>query len=64
VKLDYRMPASLDEALEILAAAGGKARVIAGGTDLMLDLQTKKYTPEHLVDVTGIGELHQVKFSE
>ncbi len=64
MKLDYRMPASLDEALEILAAAGGKARVIAGGTDLMLDLQTKKYTPEHLVDVTGIGELHQVKFSE
>lgn len=58
------MPASLDEALEILADAGGRARVIAGGTDLVLDIQTKKYAPEYLVDVTGIGELRQVQVSQ
>ena len=34
----YEAPASLDEALELLAADPGRARVIAGGTDLLVEL--------------------------
>ena len=42
------------EALNLLAGYEGRGRIIAGGTDLMLDLQSGKYQAECLVDITGI----------
>ena len=42
------------EALNLLAGYEGRGRIIAGGTDLVLDLQSGKYQAECLVDITGI----------
>jgi carbon-monoxide dehydrogenase medium subunit len=54
----YLLPESLDEALRLLREARGRARVIAGGTDLLLDLQQGRHPPVHqLIDVTRIPEL-------
>ncbi|NLX10847.1 MAG: xanthine dehydrogenase family protein subunit M [Chloroflexi bacterium] len=54
----YHTPASVDEALELLRSYAGKARVIAGGTDLLLDIrQGHLPPPEALIDITRIGEL-------
>ena len=36
---DYIRVTVLDDAMEILATRGEKARVIAGGTDLLLELE-------------------------
>lgn len=53
----YILPASLQEALEAIASAPGTARFIAGGTDLLLDLQQGKHPPVHtLVDITELPE--------
>jgi xanthine dehydrogenase FAD-binding subunit len=55
---DYVLAGSVDEALQALANAGGIARPIAGGTDLLLDLQQGRYCLIHtLVDITQIPEL-------
>ncbi len=52
---EYYLPASVDEAVGLLARHDGKARVVAGGTDLILDLQQGNEHPvEALVDVTRI----------
>jgi len=59
---DYYLPVSVDEAVELLARHGGKARVVAGGTDLILDLQQGNEHPmEALVDVTHIVGLNEIR---
>ncbi|WP_373263985.1 FAD binding domain-containing protein [Hungatella hathewayi] len=51
---NYVMAKDAKEALNLLAGYKGRGRIIAGGTDLMLDLQSGKYQAECLVDITGI----------
>ncbi|HBT46290.1 MAG TPA: molybdopterin dehydrogenase [Peptococcaceae bacterium] len=51
---DYYRPRTIDEALEILAAHNGEARIIAGGTDLVLDLKNKSKQARYLVDIRSI----------
>ena len=51
---NYDMAKEAKEALNLLAGYEGRGRIIAGGTDLMLDLQSGKYQAECLVDITGI----------
>jgi carbon-monoxide dehydrogenase medium subunit len=58
----YLQPTTVDEALRVLAQAPGESCVIAGGTDLLLDLQQGRQAPVHaLVDVTGIPELCEIR---
>ena len=59
---DYILCQSVDEALQALASASGPARPIAGGTDLLLDLQQGHTTPVHtLVDISRISELQALE---
>ncbi len=56
---DYYLPRSLQEALDLLARYDGRARVVAGGTDLFLDFQGAYISGERpffdaLVDVTRL----------
>jgi len=56
---EYHLPTSLDDALALLARYDGRARVIAGGTDLLLDLQSDYLDGQRphydaLIDVTRI----------
>lgn len=54
----YILAKSLEEALEILSAEPGVSRVVAGGTDLLLDLQQGRQSPvDTLVDITHIPEM-------
>jgi len=57
---NYVVANSVEEALAVLAAAPGPALPVAGGTDLILDLQQPGHSsPIHtLVDITNIPELH------
>ncbi len=55
---NYCIPHSVSEALSALAKAPDEARIIAGGTDLLLDIQQGRHPPVHtLVDITQIPEL-------
>ena len=58
----YHTPHTVAEALADLARYDGGARVIAGGTDLMIDLQHSgaDHHYEALVDVTAIDEMTQI----
>ncbi len=55
----YYLPQTIDEALSLLAQHHGAARIIAGGTDLMIDLQfTDRAEPlDAMVDVTQVREM-------
>lgn len=54
----YLRPTRLSQALEAFAAATGPVIPIAGGTDLLIDLQQGRHAPVHtLVDVMSIAEM-------
>jgi carbon-monoxide dehydrogenase medium subunit len=58
----YHTPATLDEALTLLADHPGQARIIAGGTDLILDLRAGHTpAPQVMVDVTRIEGMDQIR---
>jgi CO/xanthine dehydrogenase FAD-binding subunit len=54
---DYERPATLGEAVAILAERGPDARVLAGGTDLVIGLRDGTVTPSVVVDLKRIPEL-------
>ena len=57
----YHLPHSVEEALELLHQYDGRARVVGGGTDLILEMQQGHRPPvEALVDVTCISGLDQI----
>ena len=61
----YHIARSLEEALQVMTAAPGACRTIAGGTDLLLDLQQGRLPPvDTLVDVTAIPELTCLEMRE
>jgi CO/xanthine dehydrogenase FAD-binding subunit len=54
----YVVPNSLAEALRALGSASGSAIPIAGGTDLLLDLEQGRHSPAHtLVDMSRVAEM-------
>jgi carbon-monoxide dehydrogenase medium subunit len=58
----YLRPTSLTEALQALTSAPGPALPIAGGTDLILDLEQERHPPVHtLVDLTFLPELKRLE---
>lgn len=61
----YCFPSSVEEALAFLASAPGPARPIAGGTDLLLEIQQGRHAPQHtLVDITRIPELCRLELHQ
>jgi len=60
----YHTPATMEQALAWLAEYGGDARIIAGGTDLILDLERKVRQPRVIIDVTRIPGLDAVRLGD
>jgi len=52
----YESPQTMDEAVALLAGADGQARVLAGGTDLLVQLRNDMIEPELVVDIKHIDE--------
>ncbi len=55
---NYLLPETVEDALQLLSAAPAPTRLVAGGTDLLLDLQQGRHAPvATLIDVTSIAEM-------
>ena len=58
---NYHLPATVDEAVQLLAEYDGRAMLVGGGTDLLLDIgQGRAPAPEALVDPTRIEGLRGI----
>ena len=57
----YHRPASLREAVGLLADLGEEARPLAGGHSLVPMMKLRLATPAHLVDLGGVKELKGIR---
>jgi aerobic carbon-monoxide dehydrogenase medium subunit len=58
---DYARPASLDEALTLLARSAGSAKVLAGGQSLLPLMRLRLASPAKLIDIGRITELRAIR---
>jgi len=57
----YEIPADLQTALNLLARYGSAARLVAGGTDLLLEMERgQRQDVKVLIDITRIPELNRI----
>jgi CO/xanthine dehydrogenase FAD-binding subunit len=57
----YYRPVTLRDALRTLDSERSRARILAGGTDLVVQLQEGLLRPRALVDVSALGILHGIR---
>lgn len=58
--MNYINAKSAAEALDALARAEGKGLIIAGGSDVMVEMSEGKRTPAVLVDVTAASDMREI----
>jgi CO/xanthine dehydrogenase FAD-binding subunit len=59
--LRYLSPRTLDEAVSAFAAAGSAGRILAGGTDLLVQMRAGSVRPGLIVDIKNIAEMMAIE---
>jgi CO/xanthine dehydrogenase FAD-binding subunit len=60
-QLRYEAPGTLDAAVALLAGQTGETRILAGGTDVLVQLHSDAIDPALLVDIKNIAELRGIE---
>ncbi len=60
---EYFEPENLDEALELLHQYGDRAKVLAGGTDLIVQMKQKKARPKIVIGLRRLRELNFIELT-
>ncbi len=63
-RFEYFAPAALDEAVSLLRERGDGGKVLAGGTDLLVQMKEAGLHPSYVVSLRRLSELRGVTFSE
>lgn len=61
MNVEVRSPATLDEALAALGNATAETRILAGGTDLMVEFETGRTRPDRVIDIWKLAELRRIE---
>lgn len=61
---EYIRPESLQEAANFLKAHGREAMILGGGTDLLVSMKQRVFTPKFVVDLKGLTEMRRFGFDE
>ncbi len=64
IDFEYYAPSSLKEALLLLNNRKGEAKILAGGTDLVVQMKDRRARPVVIVDVKNIPELNRLEWDE
>jgi carbon-monoxide dehydrogenase medium subunit len=57
----YEAPTSIEAAVGLLAEAGGLAKVLAGGTDLLVQLRSGRMEPDLIIDIKRIDGMREIR---
>jgi carbon-monoxide dehydrogenase medium subunit len=56
----YEAPTSVDDAVALLSGASGTTKLLAGGTDLLVQLRAGMIAPDLVIDLKRIDAMHQI----
>ncbi len=59
--VDYISPGTVAEAISALQAAGGNGRLLAGGTDLLVQMRGGRAKPKVVIDLKGIPGIATIR---
>src|SRR5260370_33775913 len=59
--IQYLAPRTLDEAIGAFAAGGSAARMLAGGTDLLVQMRSGAVRPGLIIDIKKIAEMTAIE---
>ncbi|MBN2123719.1 MAG: xanthine dehydrogenase family protein subunit M [Deltaproteobacteria bacterium] len=63
-RFQYHDPGTLEEAYELLEAANGGGQILAGGTDLLVNMKKGMLSPEHVISLSRIRRLGKIAATE
>lgn len=58
--VDFVAPTSVADAVAAMGAASGEARILAGGTDLLVQMRSGRLRPQTIIDIKHIPETRQI----
>lgn len=64
IKFEYFDPSTVEDAVALLAQYGDKAKVLAAGTDLLVELKYKKIAPNYVVSLHRIADLEGIIYDD
>jgi CO/xanthine dehydrogenase FAD-binding subunit len=60
----YFQPKRVSDAVSLLASYGEQAKILAGGTDLLILMRSRALRPECVIDITRIPELDYISYQD
>jgi len=63
-KFEYFAPETMEEACSLLAKYKEEARVLAGGTDLLVQMKNREVTPRYLINIKNIPDLDYIRYDD
>ena len=64
LNVDYIRPQDLGEALDFIREHGPDTTILAGGSDVMIDIRSGALQPKHLLDVSRLSELRKIEIRD
>jgi len=61
INFQYHAPKTLEEALKLLAEYGDEAKILSGGTDLLVKMKQRLIEPRHIISLRNLTELRGIK---
>ena len=61
---EYFEPTTIDEAISLLVRYGGKAKILAGGTDLLVTMKQGVVNPDCLINIKKIPDMNRIGYDE
>jgi len=64
MRFEYLEPENVEKVVSLLSKYGSKAKIIAGGTDLVVQMRDKTITPEYVIDISCIPGLDYIDYDK
>jgi carbon-monoxide dehydrogenase medium subunit len=61
-RFEYSAARTVEEASSLLSQNKSKAKILAGGTDLLVSMKKRNESPKHLIGISAISGLGYMKY--